>query len=249
MYHYFEEDDEPCTDTSSAESDFADLPPVSRATTAGFDGDEVAERSVEFAERSDRITEHGDTIAEYGSDDLVEQFDEVAEVAGACCSDCAAGRVTGPVLHRLAEVRQMQHITVREAQRYLHLSPEEVRQQERPDCDLRLSELYAWQQLLGVPIAELFADPGLNLSPPIQKRAEMVKLMKTAATLVEKATQPNLQALAKRLVEQLLEVMPELKGVNPWPSVGVRRTKLELGRAAMGIRLPNETLGMLLSGE
>jgi hypothetical protein len=77
----------------------------------------------------------------------------------------------------------------------------------------------------------------------------MVKLMKTAATLVEKATQPNLQALAKRLVEQLLEVMPELKGVNPWPSVGVRRTKLELGRAAMGIRLPNETLGMLLSGE
>jgi transcriptional regulator with XRE-family HTH domain len=246
MYHYHEdhqyEDDDPCTDTSNAESDFADLPPASRATIAGLGGDDVAEFCARNAER-------GDEFAEYGSDDLVEQFDEVEEVAGACCAGCAAGQVTGPVLHRLAEVRQMQHVTVREAQRHLHVSPEEVRRQERPDCDLRLSELYAWQELLNVPIAELFADPGLNLSPPIQKRAEMVKLMKTAATLVEKAKQPNVQALAKRLVEQLLEIMPELKGVNPWPSVGVRRTKLELGRAAFGIRLPHDTLGMMLSGE
>lgn len=256
MYHYFEDDDEPCTDTSNAESDFADLPPVNRAVTADCDEDGLAKRSDKCVERTDRNAERsvelaarGDKFAEYGGDDLVEQFDEVEEVAGACCSDCAAGRATGPVLHRLAEVRQMQHITVREAQRHLNLSPEEVRQQEQPDCDLRLSELYAWQRLLNVPIAELFADPGLNLSPPVQKRAEMVKLMKTAATLVEKAKQPNLQALAKRLVEQLLEVMPELKGVNPWPSVGVRRTKLELGRAAMGIRLPHDTLAMLLNGE
>ncbi len=254
MYHYYEDnhnedDDDPCIDTSSADHDFADLPPVNHAIAAGLGGDDLAERSDRIAELCAELAERSDRIAEHRADDLVEQFDEVEEVAGACCSDCAAGRVTGPVLHRLAEVRQMQHVTVREAQRHLHVSPDEVRRQERPDCDLRLSELYAWQQLLNVPIAELFADPGLNLSPPIQKRAEMVKLMKTAATLVEKATHPNVQALAKRLVEQLLEIMPELKGVNPWPSVGVRRTKLELGRAAFGIRLPHDTLGLLLSGE
>lgn len=254
MYHYYEdnhyeEDDDPCTDTSSAESDFADLPPVNRAVTAGLGGDDRAERSDRIAELCAEFAERSDRIAEQRADHLVEQFDEVEEVAGVCCAECAAGRVTGPVLHRLAEVRQMQHVTVREAQRRLGLSPEEVRRQERPDCDLRLSELYAWQELLGVPVAELFADPGLNLSPPVQKRAEMVKLMKTAMTLIEKARQPNVKALAERLVEQLLEIMPELKGVNPWPSVGVRRTKLELGRAAMGIRLPHDTLGMLLSGE
>ncbi|MBX9790963.1 MAG: helix-turn-helix domain-containing protein [Pirellulales bacterium] len=175
----------------------------------------------------------------------------VATPAVPCCAECTAGPpVARQPLHRVGEVRQMQRITVREAQRHLGLSPDEIRRQEQSDCDLKISELYAWQQVLGVPVAELFADPGLNLSPPVQKRAEMVKVMKTAVTLVEKARQPNVKALAQRLVEQLLEVMPELKGINPWPSVGVRRTKRELGRAALGIRVPRELMfSEVLSGD
>jgi hypothetical protein len=34
------------------------------------------------------------------------------------------------------------------------------------------------------------------------------------------------------LVEQILEIMPELADVTPWHSVGQRRTREDLGRTA-----------------
>jgi hypothetical protein len=56
--------------------------------------------------------------------------------------------------------------------------------------------------------------------------------MKTATAILEQAASPQLQRLAQRLVEQLIELMPELEGVGPWNAVGRRRTSDELGRAA-----------------
>jgi hypothetical protein len=38
--------------------------------------------------------------------------------------------------------------------------------------------------------------------------------------------------MAENLVQQLCEVMPELKEVSPWHTVGQRRSLEELGRAA-----------------
>ena len=38
--------------------------------------------------------------------------------------------------------------------------------------------------------------------------------------------------MAENLVEQLLELMPELKEVSPWHSVGQRRSLDEMGRIA-----------------
>ena len=60
----------------------------------------------------------------------------------------------------------------------------------------------------------------------------MIKVMKTAATILEVAQRPESQTLARRLIEQLLEIMPELEGVSAWPSVGQRRTLDEMGRIA-----------------
>jgi hypothetical protein len=41
-----------------------------------------------------------------------------------------------------------------------------------------------------------------------------------------------MHTLAERLIDQLLDVMPELAGISGWPSVGQRRTLDELGRIA-----------------
>ncbi len=84
--------------------------------------------------------------------------------------------------------------------------------------------------MLDVPTCELLVEPQLQLSQPVSARAAMVKVMKTAVTILEVARHPELQTLAQRLVGQLLEIMPELNGVAAWPSVGKRRTMEEYGR-------------------
>ena len=60
----------------------------------------------------------------------------------------------------------------------------------------------------------------------------MVRVMKTAASLLETAETPAAQRMAENLVQQLCDVMPELKEVSPWHTVGQRRSLDELGRAA-----------------
>ncbi|HVU88856.1 MAG TPA: hypothetical protein VHD36_16150 [Pirellulales bacterium] len=135
-------------------------------------------------------------------------------------------------LHRIAEVRRQQGISLRAARQSLGLTSEHVQRQEQEDYDLLLSELYKWQRALDVPVMELLVEPSRQLSQPISKRASMIKVMKTAATILEAAQHPETKALAERLKEQLLEIMPELEGVSAWPSVGQRRSLDEMGRIA-----------------
>jgi transcriptional regulator with XRE-family HTH domain len=133
-------------------------------------------------------------------------------------------------LHRLAEVRQQQGVSHRNVARRLGLDLKTVRQQERESADLHLSELYAWQQVLDVPIADLLLDNDGPLSPLVLQRARMVKLMKTAAAIQDKAETNSIRRLVQMLIDQLVEIMPELKEVGPWHSVGQRRTLEEFGR-------------------
>ena len=129
-------------------------------------------------------------------------------------------------------MRQLQGVSLRTARQTLLLTSDEVRQQENANHDLLLSQLYRWQQLLDVPVSELLVESHLQLSQPIMTRASLLKAMKTAATILEVARQSDVRRLAERLIDQLLEVMPELAGVSGWPSVGQRRTLDELGRIA-----------------
>jgi outer membrane PBP1 activator LpoA protein len=56
--------------------------------------------------------------------------------------------------------------------------------------------------------------------------------MKTAASLREKAQSHSLKRLVAMLIDDLLEVMPELRDVAGWNIVGQRRTLDELGQVA-----------------
>jgi hypothetical protein len=92
--------------------------------------------------------------------------------------------------------------------------------------------LYQWQQALGVPVSDLLVESTDPLSAPVLERARMIKVMKTVAAIMENADSASTRQLAQTLVSQLVEIMPELEGVSPWPAVGQRRSLNEYGRAA-----------------
>jgi len=135
-------------------------------------------------------------------------------------------------LHRLAEIRRRQGVTRRTIARRLNTDIGTVKSQEQPDADLRLSILYAWQEVLDVPVSELLVETEEPLSTPVLKRAQLVRIMKTAAAILQRSQQPSIRRMAEMMVEQLCEIMPELNGVSPWHAVGRRRTQDELGQAA-----------------
>ena len=140
--------------------------------------------------------------------------------------------LNGKRLHRLASVRRLQGISRRTIARRLNVDIASVKQQEAETSDLPLSVLYQWQALLEVPAAELLVDSEEALSGPVLQRARMVRIMKTVLSILERSNQPGVKRMAQNLVEQLVELMPELKGISAWHAVGQRRRLDEYGRAA-----------------
>lgn len=135
-------------------------------------------------------------------------------------------------LHRIAEARRRQNISLRSVARRLHTSMEQVRREEDPHCDMPLTELYKWQHALEVPVADLLVDNDAPLSEPVLTRARLLRIMKTVRAIKESNASPAIQRFTTMLEQQLIELMPELKDVAAWHSVGQRRSPDELGRAA-----------------
>jgi len=135
-------------------------------------------------------------------------------------------------LHRLGEVREQQGTSLRSISRRMNLTIQEVRDQEDARTDLRISDLLRWQEILEVPLANLLVDSDGPLSEPVHSRASMVRVMKTAKAIEESAHDRSVRRLAKMLVSQLVQLMPELAEVSAWHSVGQRRTQEEVGRIA-----------------
>ena len=136
-------------------------------------------------------------------------------------------------MHRIADVRNRQGVTLRNVARRLGVEMAVVRRQEQPDYDLRISEVMRWQEVLEVPIAELLVEGEGQLSGPVLERSRMVKLMKTAAALRERTRGTPTGRVVDMLVDQILEIMPELADVTPWNTVGQRRTLDDVGRTAL----------------
>jgi transcriptional regulator with XRE-family HTH domain len=135
-------------------------------------------------------------------------------------------------MQRLEAVRRQQGISRRTVARRLNVDVEQVRQQECETADLPLSALYAWQQALEVPVAELLIEAGEGLASPILERSQLVRLMKTVLAISEQARQESIRRMAQTMASQLIEIMPELANVGPWHTVGKRRRLNELGVAA-----------------
>jgi len=153
------------------------------------------------------------------------------------------GAITAPVIppkesaaqsrryHRIRTVRLREGVSLRSAARQMGTDIRSLRLQEQESTDLRLSDLHRWQRALEVPLAELVVDTEEPLSRPVLDRARLIRIMKTAAAIHEHAaSSPGLKRMAETLVEQLVEIMPELKNVSPWHTYGQRRSLEEYGR-------------------
>ena len=123
-------------------------------------------------------------------------------------------------LHRIASVRECQGMSLSSCARRLGITLTEARHQEKPTTDLTLSQLMAWREVLDVPLSELIGNPDDFIEDPIQNRAKMVKIMKSARQIEKIAKEIRVQRVAKMLVEQLVDVMPELNFISAWPDVG-----------------------------
>lgn len=150
----------------------------------------------------------------------------------------ARGRVVPPngssaparSLHRIRTVRLREGVSLRSAARQMGSDVRSLRLQEQEFTDLRLSDLHRWQKALDVPLTELVVDTDEPLSRPVLERARLIRLMKTAAAIHEQSPSANIKRMAQMLVDQLVEIMPELKEVSPWHTYGQRRSGEEYGR-------------------
>jgi transcriptional regulator with XRE-family HTH domain len=159
---------------------------------------------------------------------VMESIDRPIETNNVC-GDSPQGKR----LHRIASVRRRQGVALRTVARVLNIEIEEAARQEQEDSDLPLSVLQQWQAVLDVPISELLVESDESLSAPVMERARLVRVMKTAATILEKADSSRIRKLSQTLMEQLVEIMPELEGIGPWHEyAGPRRRRDECGRIA-----------------
>lgn len=153
----------------------------------------------------------------------------LSQIGGGAAVPLGLTNVPRP-MHRLKAVRHREGVSQSTVARRLGVSLGQVKWQEEETSDLPLSTLLQWQQVLQVPLAELLTETDEPLSGPVMQRAKLVRLMKTARAISERARQQSIQRMAQVLVEQLVELMPELEDVTPWPEVGQPRTLSELGQ-------------------
>ena len=180
--------------------------------------------------------DYDDSDSRYGDDPLAVADTEHSDAARAEFEYSNAlprpsSREAKP-LHRIAEVRQRQGVTLRNVARRLGMALPQARRQEQPD-------LHRWQEVLEVPVAELLVEGDGQLSGPVLERSRMVTLMKTAAAIRERTEGQPVGRMVTMLIEQILEIMPELSDVTPWHAVGQRRTLNDIGRAGQMV-VPEE---------
>jgi transcriptional regulator with XRE-family HTH domain len=151
---------------------------------------------------------------------------------GTCGAPVMSSTESRKDLNRLRVVREQQGITLRTISRRTGIPVRQLRCEEEPTNDLSLSILYRWQKALDVPLTELMIEPDGALSLLVGERAKMLRVMKTALSVCERARDEPTRRLGTMLCQQLRELMPELSEQTAWPTVGSRRSHDDMGRIA-----------------
>ena len=112
-------------------------------------------------------------------------------------------------MHRLSAVRRQQGVSLDDLARRLNMPVDRVMSQGRETSDLQLSELWAWQDVLAVPVGHLLIDRAGPVQDPELERAQMHRLLKIASSIRERAQSRTVQRLAEAMIAQLVEIMPE----------------------------------------
>jgi hypothetical protein len=67
---------------------------------------------------------------------------------------------------------------------------------------------------MDLPVAELVVEQDDSFSMPVFNRVCLMRAMRTAMAILERTGNPQTKQLAQTLVDQLMEIMPELRGIN-----------------------------------
>jgi transcriptional regulator with XRE-family HTH domain len=118
-------------------------------------------------------------------------------------------------LHRLGRVRQQRKLSREDVARALRVPVSEVERQEQETSDVSLSELYQWQRLLQVPLSELLVESRNPLSLPPVRQAQMSSLAGTAVKILDESKQTPIRRMAQTLINQIVELMPEVEQLLP----------------------------------
>ncbi|MDR1957687.1 MAG: helix-turn-helix transcriptional regulator [Planctomycetaceae bacterium] len=134
--------------------------------------------------------------------------------------------------HRIAEIRKTQCLSLAGIAKRLGVDVPTAREQENPSSNLTLEQLYRWQEALDLPVAELLVDPDTIPDMPVKVRAKLIRVMKTVQSLMEfSGENESITYLLQTLYSQLTDIMPELKEISAWPSIGRSREQKDYGQA------------------
>lgn len=134
-------------------------------------------------------------------------------------------------LHRIGDVRREQGMPLSTAAKRLGVDVDSAKKSEQTNCNLTLRDIYRWQRVLDVPCAELLVNPDEFPENPIRTRGQLVRLMKTTRSIIEQTKEESIRVFARMMIDQLTEIMPELKNVASWPTIGQSREFKDYGQA------------------
>ena len=132
--------------------------------------------------------------------------------------------------HRIRTIRQREGVSLKTVSRRVHVGMQRLRQEEDETRDLTLSQLYVWQKALRVPVSELVIDAEEALEEKIRLRAALLRLTRTAKTILREQPEGKVADLAQTMLNQIYEVMPEAEAMGPWNEVGRRRNPDDMPR-------------------
>ena len=142
-------------------------------------------------------------------------------------------------LHQINAVRRREGFTLRTVAKHMlghGLSLSDLRAQEDPSTDLRITDIRRWGEALGrIPLSEFFPGSEESLSRESRERAIAVRLIKSLHSIratVQGSAQNRISRLTAAIIAGLSELMPDVEQVAPWNAVGHKRTSDELGMAA-----------------
>ena len=112
-------------------------------------------------------------------------------------------------VHCLSTVRRQQGVSLHKVAESLSTPLDRVVWQETETSDLSLSELWAWREVLGVPVGDLLNDRASPVYGPEIERSQIHRLIKIASHIRDRTQSLSVQRLAEMMITQLFEIMPE----------------------------------------
>jgi hypothetical protein len=119
-------------------------------------------------------------------------------------------------MHRIRDVRLGKRVDIGTLAEQMGTDVPSLQVQEQELTDLWVSDLLRWREALDVPLSELVVDEGAPLGRPPLERPQLVRLVETAVAIHSQTPVIDIRRMARMLVDQLVEMMPELSSLSPW---------------------------------